>query len=293
MGPYIKQLREEKGLTKSQLSSGICSVSYISRIENGERYPTSLILGQIASKLGSSVSQLFIDLDTKESYTCHELLKEIFTGIRRHSFVEIKKLIDEKNLSADNLSVGSAQTLRLFDCISTTVLEKDYDKGLAEMDKILSMTYSSVGDITDMEFSVMFVKGLFYLMKNENQSAYELLKGIEKHIGQVKYFRDLVILGRYYVLASTASLDTKHLEDANRYINTGIDYCKSNNVTSLLRELYYLKAELLHESGDHDGYLYWKKNAELLHELICSSEDEEFESWMKSRSYKIEHEGGR
>ncbi|CAH2213401.1 protein of unknown function [Tepidibacter aestuarii] len=41
-----------RNMTKTQLTNGVCSISYITRIEKGERCPTSVILRQITTRLG-------------------------------------------------------------------------------------------------------------------------------------------------------------------------------------------------------------------------------------------------
>ena len=80
-----------------------------------------------------------------------------------------------------------------------------------------------------------------------------------------------------------ASINTMNLSNASKFISTGIEYCKSHNIACLLRELYYLKAELHFYLGDKVGFKTWKDNALLLHDLIGYENDEEFENWIQSR----------
>ena len=291
MGPYIKKLREDKGLTKSQLAKGICSISYISRIEQGERYPSSLILRQLATKLGTSTGQLFRHLESERSINTHNLITEVYTYIRRHSFAEIQKLINAQEQEIDQTSLEDMQSIRLFKCICRSILQKDYDWGLEEVKAALALTYSGEGDVTDIEFSLMFFEGYLYLLRKENDKAYEVLIEMEKFLYEVKNFRDFVIVARYYVLVSVASINTMNLTDASRFISEGIDYCKTHNVACLLRELYYLKAELHYYRGDKEGFELWKNNALLLHELIGYDHDEEFEQWIHTRMESLENKG--
>ncbi|MFC1969346.1 helix-turn-helix domain-containing protein [Chloroflexota bacterium] len=60
LGRMLKQRRRMAELTLSQLSaeSGV-SMSYIGRIENGERYPSATILRKIACPLSITENELF------------------------------------------------------------------------------------------------------------------------------------------------------------------------------------------------------------------------------------------
>jgi len=57
---YIRQIREEKGLSQEQLAklSGVSS-SHIGYIENGEREPTITILCRLAKALGVDEKELY------------------------------------------------------------------------------------------------------------------------------------------------------------------------------------------------------------------------------------------
>ena len=60
LGRMLKQRRRMAELTLSQLSAGSgVSMSYLGRIENGERYPSATILRKIAVPLGITENELF------------------------------------------------------------------------------------------------------------------------------------------------------------------------------------------------------------------------------------------
>lgn len=53
-GMMVRTVREEKGLTLIELCEGLCSVTTLSRIENGERVPDVLLAKTILERLGIS-----------------------------------------------------------------------------------------------------------------------------------------------------------------------------------------------------------------------------------------------
>jgi len=59
----IRQLRIHKGMNQSELVDGICSIAYLSRIENGKIKPSKQFLEKISKKLDIDL-QYLSDLDT-------------------------------------------------------------------------------------------------------------------------------------------------------------------------------------------------------------------------------------
>ena len=56
----LKEIREKKGLSKGQLSSlAGCDMSYIGKIERGEKYPTLKTIAKIAVALEVPAKNLF------------------------------------------------------------------------------------------------------------------------------------------------------------------------------------------------------------------------------------------
>lgn len=52
LGTYIKKRREELDLKQEELCIGLCSVSNLSRIENGQQDPSRRLAQQLLDRLG-------------------------------------------------------------------------------------------------------------------------------------------------------------------------------------------------------------------------------------------------
>ncbi|MED0970531.1 transcriptional regulator [Bacillus paramycoides] len=52
IGERIRQVRMHKGLTQGEIVSGICSITYLSRIESGKIKPSSSFIKKVSNKLG-------------------------------------------------------------------------------------------------------------------------------------------------------------------------------------------------------------------------------------------------
>lgn len=60
IGHVIRALRLERGLTQEELAlEAEVATSNVSRVERGERQPTSALLGRLADALGMTISQIY------------------------------------------------------------------------------------------------------------------------------------------------------------------------------------------------------------------------------------------
>lgn len=64
IGKNIKYIRTQKKITQSELAAGICSISYLSKIENELAEPSTEVLEQFCHRLGISVGEIGKQEDT-------------------------------------------------------------------------------------------------------------------------------------------------------------------------------------------------------------------------------------
>ena len=76
LGAYIKQKREELGLTQAQLCEGICEPMTLSRMENGKQTPSRIRINALLQRLGLPDDRYFALLP-KNELEIENLLQEI------------------------------------------------------------------------------------------------------------------------------------------------------------------------------------------------------------------------
>lgn len=287
VGPYLKELRKKNNMTRSQLANGICSVSYITRIENGNRCPSSVILRQLTNKLGITPEYLFRAIESPASLRSQELLDQIFIYIERHDFNNIYKLINEEKEKLNETSIHDMQIFKTFKCLSETVLSKNYQLGINELEYILDLTYTKGCNPTDIEFLLMLMYGYFLLLNNQEEQAYIHLLNIKKYMDNIKFLHTRAIFPAFYMILITACFDTSNLEESSLYLDTAIDYCKKNNTYSYLRELYFLKGELYYRLKKEKDFKIWYNKSLILHDMIKDSDNEFFNEFIQDRLSKI------
>ncbi|PAB58400.1 helix-turn-helix domain-containing protein, partial [Anaeromicrobium sediminis] len=269
------------------LADGICSVSYITRIENGDRCPTSVILRQLTTKLGVTSEYLFRAIESPTSLHIKELLDQIFLCIERRDYRGIYTLIEEEEKELCINSIHDMQIIKTFKCLSTTILNKNYECGMDQVKNILALTYTKGSTPTDIEFILMFIYGSFLLLNNQKEEAYNHLINIKKYMDTIKFLHTRVIFPAFYMFLISACLDTSNLNESFEYLDYAIDYCKTNNTYNYLRELYFLKSELYYRLKKEAEFKIWYNKALTLNELIKKSDDEYFNTFINNRLKKL------
>ncbi len=98
IGGYIKKKRKELNVTQNVVSNGICSVSYLSKIENNQIIPKEFYVKEIMEKL--DVEKTFYEKDFNDSLYLNKILQGIFyldDNLIENIFKEIEMI--EHNLT--------------------------------------------------------------------------------------------------------------------------------------------------------------------------------------------------
>ena len=73
VGRLIGYLRKKRDISKEKLCKGLCSISILSRVEAGTRFPDSFIVERILERLGKSVNKVEFLYD-EQSYEIYYLI---------------------------------------------------------------------------------------------------------------------------------------------------------------------------------------------------------------------------
>lgn len=86
IGVILKNLRKQKAFSQKQLAEGICSVEYISKIENGKKNPSPDIISKLFHRLGVNPKLFFVDLSNtdNEHYIAHRFELEKLLGASKY-----------------------------------------------------------------------------------------------------------------------------------------------------------------------------------------------------------------
>jgi transcriptional regulator with XRE-family HTH domain len=114
VGARLRRLRRERGLSQRALAAPGVSYAYISRIEAGDRQPSTKALRQLAPKLGVSVEYLETGSDLREQEQRELRLADAELALRlggggEKIEGELRQLLAESEASGDRQSAAAAR----------------------------------------------------------------------------------------------------------------------------------------------------------------------------------------
>ena len=280
IGEIIRELRESKNMTKKELAEGICSSSYITRIEKGERCPTSVILRQITNKLGTNPEHLFRLIESKGVMNVRELLNKLYVLDRRYAFKEMYELICDEEDNLDIALISDQEIIRLFKIKSEGLITRDFQRAIDKLKDGLTFNESSP---TYIEFAKMTIYGLFLLKNGQKEEAYVIMNKIKRYVTAIKFYELSYKIADYYLILAETCIETSRFDEAELNLEKAIEYCKEYSFCVLLRHLYILKSDLYYRLKDHENSKIWYDKAIQLHELMGYAKDDFFFEFLDYR----------
>lgn len=100
LGELLRELREEQGVSKTQLCEGICSRTALARYEENERVPDKFVVDCLLERLGKNVARLeFISSD--EEYERSQYRFQIEEKMRLSEYEAAETLLKTYSMAVD------------------------------------------------------------------------------------------------------------------------------------------------------------------------------------------------
>ena len=150
MGRFIGQLRAHEGITLQQLARGLCTVSYLNRVENGEREVGKQLTDAFFQRLGKPVElfERILDWDEFQQWKqrqeilthlnsgdvtktreCMETYREISSGVLDEQFLAIVEI--------NCCALEGAETNQLLEMVTNALQLTQPDFGTTSVDSLL------------------------------------------------------------------------------------------------------------------------------------------------------------
>ncbi|RWS44854.1 helix-turn-helix domain-containing protein [Bacillus mycoides] len=175
IGERIRQVRMHKGLTQRELVSGICSITYLSRIESGKIKPSSSFLKKVSKKLDVDGDYLIDGNHEEIKLTILEICKKYKND----------KSITEAELSSLELYVREEDSIPLLLKVYGVIIYYHVrNKNLLYVKSFVNQASQMIPsrvEIQDTEDYIYYLRarGLYFSNKGEYFTAYGVYKKIE------------------------------------------------------------------------------------------------------------------
>ncbi|WP_158599734.1 helix-turn-helix domain-containing protein [Lysinibacillus halotolerans] len=250
IGHFIKEERIRQNLKQSFLAKGICSISYLSKIENHDIQASDEVISLLLKKLNKDIDRIRILSHEEEKILKEELLEiyEVITINKNQIFaIEKIKSIEKKFssiLAGQNLIIyKNLVVLRLFLSLG------DKENCEKYIDKILKSEYK----LDEFQQYLFFkLKAIFfYQYQNKKMSLY-YIEAIDKN-----YILSPIEEADFNYVSGLIYLVNNQIIDAIEKLNLSAEYFSKNFHMKRAVECYisigiaYKKANLIQKSENN------------------------------------------
>lgn len=226
VGTFIKKRRKDLNMTQDMISNGICSVSYLSKIENNQIAPNAFFIKEIMNKL--EIEEDFV----KKNLEDQSYLQKTIQGIFYSDEESVKSMYDDIVDVDDNVTIDICKFGYM------TVFEKKMSGESMMRLEAMIMNMSNLELKTYLLFS-----SLYFIAYDDYKTALEVLSLGLSIKGGNDYIQALINEEMYYVkqrlLKKNSSL--QHYDEAMRIYRK---YFNNDRIMILtLRMIDYLSIE--------------------------------------------------
>lgn len=250
IGNVILKRRIDLNLTQEELSFGICSVSTLSKIENGERYPNKKNFDALMQRLGGSVD-MYNTFVSENDFLIHEKKFFIRQNILRKKYNDSYLLLKELKSLVENEQEKLHTQFILY--IETYL----YSIKNGYTEKILKKMLDAI-KITIPNFTISNISN--YILTFDEIFIISNIANVYGHLNKCNYAIDILIKLKEFLeseqinteeIIKTYPLVLHSLSDwlkvSRRYLecidicDRGIQFCCEISHTMYLSDFYFFK----------------------------------------------------
>lgn len=253
IGEIIREERNRRKISQEELCFGICSVTTLSRIENGSQKPSLKIEEALLERLGHSTENLVVYADDKEVKK-HRLESAIRTRMMHFEdagdlLAEYQKLLEKRGTECVLEEQFLVMSWAIQDFYQHTGESGDICKRLTEalcltIPKYSESTLEDIKLLTTTEIEILNNLALAYAKEKEEEKALRIFRYLAKLLE--RDMSDGTTAHRHYnmILGNLARqlLYAQEYEEAEFFSRQGINYCKKRKRLNALPELLYYNA---------------------------------------------------
>lgn len=238
--PKFVQIRKAHKLSQTELCSGICTQSTLSKFENNGLVPSFKILQQLCARLQITLADIMI---SSENSQMHQQLCAANFAFINYNYTKIERIL--KKINPDDIK--KKRDLQHYNYLQGQLaLEYDHNNmsALYYFNNILTAPNMKQDDI----YRLLALKGSseVYASQNEMDKAAHYYDQILAHVMELKVEDDLTALQLLSILVSAGNFYSKqgHYQQSNRLFNRAYKINAENHTA------FYLAQVLLGLAGN-------------------------------------------
>lgn len=226
IGSFIKKKRKELNVTQDEISNGICSISYLSKIENNQIVPSEFYVKEIMEKL--DINEAIYTKSLRDKEYIGELINAFF-------YMDDEKV---KELYLDIKDVEHNMIINLCKLGYTVYFN------LPDENQYVMMLEHLVNNMSNVEIQLYLYFSSIYFMENEKyKTALELVL-LQESLPQQNEFISAMFYEISYVIKQRLHMKSCAADDYNHAMNL---CTKFHNIQRIMRlaihKIEFIKTE--------------------------------------------------
>lgn len=267
LGKVVKTVRVKKGYTQKELSKGICSISTLSRIENGTHAPSRAVFTMLFEKMGESAS-IYDDYMGEYDFEIYNLFRNYMYCMERFDIVakesvllNIREYVDNNNLNEKENKIYRYIEIidAYFEHILTTkdnyLEQKQYGMFLVdEINKYFCGLEDNIKLVDRVDFRVMNTLATANYMIENHQKAVEIWSVLisdirDNELAVPERSKELAII---YNNIATGLVELGFFEEAKMFSEKAISYSFDVGGLCLLYKLIWTRCYIYAKKGEYN-----------------------------------------
>lgn len=242
LGQRIKEARERLGLSQYETSKDICTQAYISKIENGNVFPTADILLKLADRFSVDISYL-LDISSipRHDYVI-DTFSEIREAINNRDYELVRRIIKAESDNELFQQRKLSQFLKWHEGICSFQLDHDLQHSIQCFDDALNLTASNKKLYSEREIEILISKANIYSQCQMLNEAINVYSEAMEHLNKfTEIVNKHVPVRLNYNYARVLRLTSRHA-DAIQFCEQGLKLTEKYQLMYLKGDLYFQKA---------------------------------------------------
>lgn len=267
LGKRIKEIRERLGLSQKAACKHICSQAYISKIENGDVYPSADILLKLSDRLSIDISYLLDISNTPR----HDYVIDFYTQVReaiyRRDYTAVQQLLHTEKGNRLFEDKKHKQFFLWHEGICHYEKDKDLDKAIECFDHALSLTTDYKLFYSEREIEILISKGNILTSNKQYEIAHKTYLEALYHLENLPNVTNKFVPIRLYYNLARLLRFMGQFKNSIFYCDEGIKICNKNNLLYLKGDLYFQKGCCYESLNNEDVALKNFTLAEMVYHL--------------------------
>lgn len=226
IGSFIKKKRKELNVTQDEISNGICSISYLSKIENNQIVPSEFYVKEIMEKL--DINEAIYTKSLRDKEYIGELINAFF-------YMDDEKV---KELYLDIKDVEHNMIINLCKLGYTVYFN------LPDENQYVMMLEHLVNNMSNVEIQLYLYFSSIYFMENEKyKTALELVL-LQESLPQQNEFISAMFYEISYVIKQRLYMKSCAADDYNHAMNLCTKFHNIHRIMRLaIHKIEFIKTE--------------------------------------------------